>query len=184
MLPTRWIARLAVPALLALASVAAHAETYRGTAVTLEVPEGFAGPTTETPAPQAEVVAFVKRPSPEEYGALLQITTHVFDTPPAAVADDGDRAAITYLREFLAGVERRRSAFSVSQPRVLEIDGQRVARANWTGERAGVAMRGTMYATVLGHRLVVLHAQDVADPARRNVEDAMGAIERARFDAG
>ncbi|MFC4728048.1 hypothetical protein [Coralloluteibacterium thermophilus] len=176
------ILRLAAGAALLAVAFAAGAATYRNPAVALEVPEGFEGPTVETPAPGAETAAFVRRDPGSPVGALLQVTTQTFSSSPAAGMDP-DRAAITYLREFLGGIERRRSGFAASQPMMLEVDGHRMARANWTGNHGEVAMRGTMYALIVGDRLVVLHAQDLADPSRRHVEAAMRAIENLRVAA-
>ena len=162
--------------------VPAMADTYSDGVVTIDIPQDFIGPSSQSPAPGTLTVAYSKPYDDRDGGTLLQITRAdlgdgLLEIPPDKLGD----IATVYLSQFLGGVERRRTDFKVSAPETVTLDGLPAARATWSGARDGVETTGVMYCVVVGTVVVSLHTQDIVGAPQENRSDAMRAFEGIKF---
>lgn len=164
-------------------SSAASAELYTDSLVSIDVPSGFQGPVSESFDSNNQTVAFSRLYTDREGGTLLQITRSDLG-PKLLTIPRGQLSGVAavYLSQFLAGVERRRTNFTVSEPMTLEIDGVPAVRAEWRGEMEGVEASGVMYCVIVQTTVVILHTQDVIGAPRENRASAIAAIETLRFN--
>ncbi len=114
--------------------------------------------------------------------ALLQVTLYdMGSTADTSTPQELSHAAQAYLRQFLGGVERRRTDYELSPVRELSLASGPAASATWTGKLAGVDTVGVMYCAIVRKRYVVIfHTQDVGDAPTAAMRDAMKSIEAAR----
>lgn len=161
----------------------AFAELYVDSLISIDVPDGFEGPVKEAFDPSNQTVAFSKPYTDREGGTLLQITRS--DLGPKLLTVPRERLgdiALVYLGQFLGGIERRRTDFTVADPVTLEIDGVPAVSAEWRGKMDGVDASGIMYCAIVGTEVVILHTQDEDGAPVEHRASAIDAIEGLRFD--
>lgn len=126
------------------------------------------------------VTAWTKSVRGDALKTLLQI--NIVDFGPVSVKPpvqpDATVAADRYLRQFLSGVEHRRSDFRVSPIAHLQLAGLPASRATWNGSLAGRATVGVMYSVIVRNRYaVILHTQDLGSTPSNGMFEAMQSIE-------
>jgi hypothetical protein len=175
---------------LALLSVSAGGAALAGAAEfrfeggSVEVPPGFIGPMEQRRGDDLVMYAFTKRHPVRGTATLMQIS--VFRPPPgdpSATAGEGDgmRMAEKCVREFVEGVERRRTDFSRGDVESVAIDGRAVARISWRGRLQGEPMRGVMYCHIRGPLGISFHAQDFEFSPPGDIAAVVRAFETASF---
>ena len=114
--------------------------------------------------------------------ALLQVTLYdMGSTADTSTPQELSHAAQAYLRQFLGGVERRRTDYELSPVRELRLASGPAASATWKGKLAGVDTVGVMYCAIIRKRyIVIFHTQDVGDAPTAAMRDAMKSIEAAQ----
>jgi hypothetical protein len=150
--------------------------------VTISIPDGF-----EAAGLQRQdklIVAAWASSAPNHDGkTLLQVSVYDIGSELASASrkelEDG---AEQHLREFLGGVERRRSNYALSPVRRMDLGGFAAARATWTGRVGGTDALGVMYCVIVRNRFVIsFHTQDVGTAPTSAMFQAMKSIESARF---
>ena len=150
--------------------------------VTLAVPEGFVA----TPPQRQDnlaVWAWTKSAPGGTVKALLQVNVYDFGSQFANVPrDELGRGAEKYLREFLSGVEHRRSDYVLSPVTRLELAGTPAAVATWTGRAGPAVLVGTMYCVIVRNRFVIsFHTQDLGTKPTSAMREAIAAIEAVQL---
>lgn len=114
--------------------------------------------------------------------ALLQVTLYdMGSTADTSTPQELSHAAQAYLRQFLGGVERRRTDYELSPMRELSLASGPAASATWKGKLAGVDTVGVMYCAIVRRRyIVIFHTQDVGDAPTAAMREAMKSIEAAQ----
>jgi hypothetical protein len=83
-----------------------------------------------------------------------------------------------YLRQFLGGIERRRTGYVSSPVAHIELAGLPAARATWNGAVGGRDLVGVMYCVIVRNRFAVsFHTQDLGSMPTSGMFEAMQAIE-------
>ncbi len=128
----------------------------------VSVPDTFDRPIVRA-AQGGKVWGFAKQRPDTETAGLFQITIYDFgETFPEISPNEIEDAMDQYLLEFLSGVERRRTNFSIGAIFNSKI-GDRPSRAiDWKGTVGGKETQGRMFVTIVGSSVVSLHIQDVA----------------------
>lgn len=176
---------LYIASLLLLAAQVAIAATFENDVVSIEVPNGFQGPVSEPSGAEAVVIGFKKSHPNGSTNTLLQITVYNFGAHmPAIPKARLGEAADNYLAQFLKGVERRRTSFSATASTRISLGGLPAARVSWSGITEGRAMRGVMYCSIVGSKVISFHTQDFKDAPPANLQQAVTAIESVRFKRG
>jgi hypothetical protein len=152
--------------------------------VTMSVPDGFiAAPPMRQD--KMAIWAWTKSAPGGAVKALLEVTLYDFG-PKLASASPEELAAGTeqYLRQFLGGVERRRSNYSLSAVKHVELAGAPASTATWTGRAGPADLVGVMYCVIVQNRYVVsFHTQDLGSKPTGAMREAIAAIEAAEFAA-
>lgn len=171
-------AAMVVPATVGVATAAPVVPATVGP-IELTIPDGFEFARSGH-HDGARVSAWTKAQGPTK--ALLQVTLYdMGSTADTSTPQELSQAAQAYLRQFLGGVERRRTHYELSPVRELNLASGPAATATWTGKLAGVDTVGVMYCAIVRKRYVVIfHTQDVGDAPTAAMRDAMKAIEAAR----
>ena len=114
--------------------------------------------------------------------ALLQVTLYDMGaTADNSTPEELSHAAQAYLRQFLGGIERRRTDYELSPVRELSLASGPAASATWKGKLAGVDTVGVMYCAIVRKRYVVIfHTQDIGDTPTAAMREAMKSIEAAQ----
>lgn len=165
---------------LALSPGPATAADFTFTPVTIDVPAGFEGPISAN-KDGAATTAFRKPHPADERAALLQLTSYDLGDQARGLSDkDLDAAAEQYLRQFLGGIERRRSGFSSGVVEHIHLGGLPAAKVQWHGQAEGLDMTGVMYCLVAGTHVVSLHTQDFGAAPTAAMKAAVKAIQGLR----
>lgn len=173
--------RFAIAAVVSAVCISAYAATYESEVLSIDIPVGFQGPIRQALGADAVVVGYTK-PHSGDRGTLLQISAYAFGSRLPKLTDEQlGTAADKYLLEFIAGVERRRSAFQASAPIRVMLGGIPAARLTWKGVAHGHPMFGTMYCVVVGTRVISFHTQDFEGAPIANTAEAIRAFEAVRF---
>ena len=132
----------------------------------------------------AEVSAWTRSTGSSK--TLLQVTLYdMGSTANTSTPQELSRAAQAYLRQFLGGVERRRTEYRASPVRELRLASGPAASATWTGKIGGVEAVGVMYCAIVRKRYVVIfHTQDIGDAPTPAMLEAMKSIEAATAPLG
>ncbi|MEP7242270.1 MAG: hypothetical protein ABI885_01140 [Gammaproteobacteria bacterium] len=146
--------------------------------VTLEIPQGFQPAQTQRNG-KTLISAWTKSSRDKHVKALLQVSIYDYSAKLAKTpASEMQAGAEKYLREFLGGIERRRSQYSQSAVTQMVLAGAPAARAAWHGKIGPMDVVGVMYSTILDNRYVVsLHTQDLGMEPTSAMLEAMHAIE-------
>jgi hypothetical protein len=177
-----WLAAVWVVSAQFLLAVVAHAApTVPVTVgpVIIAVPEGFE-PAQRQRLKKTLIVAWTK--SSRGLKTLLQINVIDFGSAPGrpAAPQDLNIYAEKYLRQFLDGIERRRTNYVSSPIAHIKLAGLPAARATWNGAVGGRAAVGVMYSVIVHNRFaVIFHTQDLGSTPTSGMFEAMKSIEAA-----
>lgn len=147
--------------------------------VVITVPEGFAAAQTQK-QPKTLITAWTKSVRNGSLKTLLQINVIDFGAAPGkpAAAQDLPIYAEKYLRQFLSGIERRRTSYVSSPLAHVKLAGLPAVRATWNGAVGGRATVGVMYSVIVANRYaVIFHTQDLGNTPSSGMFEAMQAIE-------
>jgi hypothetical protein len=149
--------------------------------ITLAVPEGFVAAPMQRQE-NMSVWAWTKSAPGGKVKALLQVSVYDFGSQLAKVSrDELATGAEKYLREFLGGVERRRTNYALSPVKHVELAGAPASFATWTGRAGPADLVGVMYCVIVRHRFVVsFHTQDLGSEPTSAMREAIAAIEAAQ----
>jgi len=109
-----------------------------------------------------------------------------FGSPPGKPAATRDQAiyAERYLRQFLGGIERRRTNYVSSPLAHIKLAGLPAVRATWNGAVGGRPVVGVMYSVIVENKYaVIFHTQDLGSTPSSGMFEAMQAIEAATLAA-
>jgi hypothetical protein len=162
----------------------AHAADASLGPIAMFVPEGFVAAPVQRKDNLA-VWAWTKSAPGGTVKALLEVTILDFG-PKLAEASAEEIASGTeqYLRQFLGGVERRRSNYASSPIKRVQIAGGSASMASWTGRAGPADLVGVMYCTIVKSRYVVaFHTQDLGGKPTPAMHEAMAAIEAVHLAA-
>lgn len=178
-----FILALAFTAIAVLPNVAAAAE-FTLEPLSIQVPEGFEGPISQSQG-SATLVVFT-RPNPDTAAkTLLQISIYDFGEKLRGLPDTARGVASErYLLQFLAGVERRRTDFKRSDPVHITLSGIPAAKVTWSGRADGTQAVGTMYCVIVGTQVVSFHTQDAGTEPTPAMKEAVDAIEAVKVSVG
>lgn len=166
-------------------SVSAHAAAVTVGPVVITVPEGFAAAQTQKQK-KTLITAWTKSVRNGSLKTLLQINVIDFGSPPGKPAATRDQAiyAERYLRQFLGGIERRRTNYVSSPLAHIELAGLPALRATWNGAVGGRPVVGVMYSVIVENKYaVIFHTQDLGSTPSSGMFEAMQAIEAATLAA-
>ena len=184
----RTVSRLLVAFLLALAITAplglARAADASLGPIAMSVPEGFVAAPMQRQE-NLSVWAWTKSAPGGTVKALLQVSIYDYGPKLAkASAEEITSGTEKYLREFLCGVERRRTNYALSTIQRVQLAGGSASRATWTGRAGPADLVGVMYCTIVQNRYVVaFHTQDLGGQPTPAMHEAMSAIESMRVAA-
>jgi hypothetical protein len=179
----RWVTMLAAQLLFALA---AHASPVTVGPVIITVPEGFEAAQTQR-LKKTLITAWTKSVRSAGLKTLLQINVIDFGSAPGkpAAPQDLNIYAEKYLRQFLGGIERRRTNYVSSPIAHIKLAGLPAARATWNGAVGGRPAVGVMYSVIVRNRFaVIFHTQDLGNTPTSGMFEAMQSIEAATLANG
>ncbi len=148
--------------------------------VVIAIPDGFQVAQTQR-VKRTLVTAWTKSVRNGSLKTLLQID--VVDVGSSAEKSILSETELTvgaerYLRQFLAGIERRRANYASSPVAHITLAGIPGVRATWNGTLGGLPVVGVMYSVIVRNRfVVVLHTQDLGSAPSEGMFEAMRAIE-------
>jgi hypothetical protein len=164
-----WIAA----ALYSLTALAAAPATVGPIVIT--VPDGFQAAQTQR-LKKTLIAAWTKSVRDGSMKTLLQI--NVVDLGHPLTPQETNLAAERYLRQFLSGVEHRRSHYVSSPIARIKLAGLPAVRATWNGSVGDRETVGVMYSVIVQNRFaVVLHTQDLGNMPTGGMLEAMKSIE-------
>jgi hypothetical protein len=149
--------------------------------VTITVPDGFQAAQTQK-LKKTFITAWTKSVRDGSVKTLLQID--VIDMGEQSgkepSAQDLSIYSEKYLRQFLGGIERRRTGFVSSPVARIKLAGLPAVRATWNGAVGGRNTVGVMYCVIVRNRFVVnFHTQDLGSAPTSGMLEAMKSIESA-----
>jgi len=153
--------------------------------VVISVPEGFAAAQTQK-RKETLITAWTKSVRNGSLKTLLQINVIDFGSPAgkAVAAQDQAIYAEKYLRQFLGGIERRRTNYLSSPIAHIKLAGLPAVRATWNGAVGGRPVVGVMYSVIVQNRYaVIFHTQDLGSTPSSGMFEAMQSIESATLAA-
>ena len=156
--------------LIFLSSQSAVAGIYEDSVLKIDIPAGFKGPLVESPSPELQLIGYSLPYASEAGGTLFQISK--FNIGPLVKPIPHEKlgaASEFYLKQFMAGVERKRTDFTSGPVLKTKLNGIPASRIEWSGRLEGQQMSGVMYCVVAGNVVIMLHTQD-----------AIGAPEKPR----
>ena len=168
-----------------LLTVSAQAAPVTVGPVVISVPEGFAAAQTQKQK-KTLITAWTKSVRNGSQKTLLQINVIDFGSPAGKPAAAQDQAiyAEKYLRQFLGGIERRRTNYVSSPTAHIKLAGLPAVRATWNGAVGGRPVVGVMYSVIVQNRYaVIFHTQDLGNTPSSGMFDAMQCIESATLAA-
>jgi hypothetical protein len=153
--------------------------------VVISVPEGFAAAQTQKQK-KTLITAWTKSVRNGSLKTLLQINVIDFGSRAgkAAAAQDQAIYAEKYLRQFLGGIERRRTNYVSSPIAHIKLAGLPAVRATWNGAVGGRPVVGVMYSVIVQNQYaVIFHTQDLGSTPSSGMFEAMQSIESATLAA-
>ena len=168
-----------------LLTVSAQAAPVTVGPVVISVPEGFAAAQTQKQK-KTLITAWTKSVRNGSQKTLLQINVIDFGSPAGKPAAAQDQAiyAEKYLRQFLGGIERRRTNYVSSPTAHIKLAGLPAVRATWNGAVGGRPVVGVMYSVIVQNRYaVIFHTQDLGSTPSSGMFEAMQCIESATLAA-
>jgi len=150
--------------------------------IAMAVPEGFVAAPMQR-QPNFSIWAWTKSAPGGKVKALLEVTVYDYG-PKLARASAEEIASGTeqYLRQFLGGIERRRTNYALSPISQAQLAGGPASVATWTGRAGPVDLVGVMYCTIVKNRYVVsFHTQDLGGKPTPAMHEAISAIEAVRL---
>lgn len=177
-LKTRWAVVITTAfAILISVSNAQNAPTSVGP-IQLAIPEGFEFASSGQKESMT-VSAWTKAAGSSK--TLLQVSIVDMGSPAdSATPAELARGSEIYLRQFLSGVQGRRTDYLLSPVRHLTIAGLPAASAKWTGKLAGLPIVGVMYCVIVHARYIIsFHTQDLGDTPTPAMRQAMKSFESA-----
>jgi len=142
--------------------------------VTLAVPAAFDGPMGAKPNPAAEVAGFAVPGTPGVPTDTLQISRiQVTGKIPDQIDSERFQTLSKYLLNMLAAVERRRTAYSQTQPEQVHLGHRLAVRASWKGKAQDFEVNGVVYCVLVGSGIVLIYT---SGPGERPDEQQMLAI--------
>ena len=143
----------------------------------IDIPEGFEGPITQSMGAGASSTAFTFHHD-SSGGTLLQITTwNPGQTFPSMSIEELRAGSEQYLLQFLGGIERKRENFKQSQVEFIQISGHPVAKVSWSGKAQGEDVHGVMYCLVFNSKIYSFHTQDFSSFGGIHTNSAVEAFE-------
>jgi hypothetical protein len=176
-----WLAALWLVSAQFLLAMPAHAAPVTVGPVSIIVPEGFEAAQTQR-LKKSLITAWTKSVRSAGLKTLLQINVIDFGSAPGkrAAPQDLNIYAEKYLRQFLDGIERRRTNYVSSPIAHIKLAGLPAARATWNGAVGGRAVVGVMYSVIVHNRFaVIFHTQDLGSTPTSGMFEAMQSIEAA-----
>jgi len=174
----RWVAVAGLFALQILLPSPVEAAVAVGPVV-ISIPEGFETAQTQK-LKKALITAWTKSARNSGLKTLLQINVIDLGVRPgkAPTTQELTVQAEHYLRQFLGGIERRRSGFASSPVAHIEIAGLPAARASWNGSVGGRDTVGVVYCMIVRNTFAVtLQTQDLGTTPSSGMFAAMRSIE-------
>jgi len=145
--------------------------------ITLQIPEGFEGPVSQSKEKLA-LYGFIKPSSTPQIRTLLQLSSYdLGKTIPKLSKEEMWAGSDKYLLEFLKGVERRRTGFSQSKIVHISLGGIHASKISWSGSLEGLKANGVMYCVIVGSKVISLHTQDAGNEITPNMLEAIKSIE-------
>jgi hypothetical protein len=181
-IPTKLATLLVLQLLLTVSALAAPVTVGP---VVISVPEGFAAAQTQK-RKETLITAWTKSVRNGSLKTLLQINVIDFGSPAGKPAAAQDQAiyAEKYLRQFLGGIERRRTNYVSSPIAHIKLAGLPAVRATWNGAVGGRPVVGVMYSVIVQNRYaVIFHTQDLGSTPSSGMFEAMQSIESATLAA-
>jgi hypothetical protein len=162
-----------------LISTGAWADPATVGPVVIAVPEGFEAAHTQR-LEKTLVTAWTKSVPNGSRKTLLQIDVvdlgQQHGKPPSQ--QDLSIGAEKYLRQFLGGIERRRTHYVSSPVAHIKLAGLPAVRATWNGNIGERAVVGVMYSVIVRNRFaVIFHTQDLGSAPSSGMFEAMRSIE-------
>ena len=164
-----------------LATPLSSAATSTVGPVVISVPAGFSEAGSQQQGGM-QVAAWTKPNGPVK--TLLQVSIYDFgsqlDKKPSP--QDLTAGSEKYLRDFLGGIERRRTDYQLSPVEHMKLAGLPASRATWKGRAGDIASVGVMYCVIVQGRFVVsFHTQDAGSSPTDAMREAMKSIETAKI---
>ena len=187
-MPNRTVSRPLVALLLALSMATRLSSAFAADAslgpIAMSVPEGFVAAPMQRQQ-NLSVWAWTKSAPGGAVKALLEVTVYDFAPKLAnASTEEITNSTEQYLRQFLGGVERRRTNYALSPIKDSQLAGGPASMATWTGRAGPADLVGVMYCTIVKNRYVVaFHTQDLGGKPTSAMHEAMAAIESVRLAA-
>lgn len=152
--------------------------------IEISIPKGFVQAQSQHQG-ALEVSAWTRSTPTGTTKSLLQVTIYDFGSQlDGASPQDLAKGSEKYLREYLSGVEHRRTDYLLSQIEHLKLAGLPAARATWTGRVDGTPSVGVMYCVIVQKQFVVsFHTQDLGNAPTDAMRQAMKSIEAVRITA-
>ena len=175
----RSLAAFLVSVAACLISTGAWADPTTVGPVVIAVPEGFEAAHTQR-LEKTLVTAWTKSVPNGSTKTLLQIDVvdlgQRHGKPPSQ--QDLSIGAEKYLRQFLGGIERRRTHYVSSPVAHIKLAGLPAVRATWNGNIGERAVVGVMYSVIVRNRFaVIFHTQDLGSAPSSGMFQAMRSIE-------
>ena len=162
-----------------LLSAAAWAGPATVGPIVITVPEGFEAADTQR-LEKMVVTAWTKSLPNGSMKTLLQINVVDFGQQRGKPPSQQELSiyAEKYLRQFLDGIERRRSRYVSSPVAHIKLAGLPAVRATWNGAIGDRAVVGVMYCVIVRNRFaVIFHTQDLGSTPSTGMFEAMVSIE-------
>jgi hypothetical protein len=147
--------------------------------VVISIPDGFEAAQTQK-LKKTLVTAWTKSVRDGSLKTLLQINVIDFGSQPGKPPSQQDLPiyAERYLRQFLGGIERRRTGYRSSPIAHIKLAGLPAARATWNGALGAHDAVGVMYCVIVRNRFaVIFHTQDLGSTPSSGMFEAMKSIE-------
>jgi hypothetical protein len=169
-----WIA-----ALWLTGGVITRAAAYDNDLLSLEIPSGFDGPSSNHVTPTDNLIVGWARNGTQ---IRILIFNYNYANQLAGIPKEqqGEDAA-QYLNQFLRGIKQSGSLASVSTPVQVSLDSIPAARVSWRGVRRGRAMVGAVYCAIVGTRVISFQIETGQQQSKRDFDAAMKSIEAVRF---
>lgn len=147
----------------------------------IDIPDGFNGPFSQSLGPGVNATAFIFEHTPQA-ATLLQISSWNPGKPmPEMSREQLEALSSKYLLEFLSGIERKREEFKKGVVTFVKVSNHPVAKIEWEGVLNGKSLHGTMYCFILNSKIYSFHTQDQVEFKGRYKDIAVKAFESANF---
>jgi hypothetical protein len=158
-----------------------QATTYNDGYVSIELPDGYAGPVEHLSGTSVSH-GFRKSLPGTRLSTVILVTVQDMG-PGFARRIPAERARLTRetLEPILAGIETNRVEFRKSEPRNVTIGGHAGLKLAWSGMAQDIAFDGVVYCVLAGSRAIAVQIQDPAGRGNERMAEAVRAVERMRI---